>query len=714
MKTLRNLALLGLLAVAIFGGRWLWFHQGSYRAPAIPTIDPAAIALPDVVYASAMDEPAQGDGRVVLDFSHANNVAVTDLTPLAVRLAARGVEVVLYDDGYDELAPLLQSVSAFLILAPTTEYAPEECALLQAFVEDGGRLLLAADPTHTATEEDEDASELEAALFPESAIPAINSIARRFGVVYFDDYLYNLETNAGNYRNVRLTEFDAEHTLTRDLESVVFFAAHSLRSDGRALVSGDAVTRSSVRTGETDLAAVTLSADDNVLALGDITFLTAPYHTQADNDRFLNHIADWLAVDNRQREDFEDFPYVFKQPVDLVQLGAEWLDPRLIVRTGELQAVFEAAGLTLELHAEADPAHDALLLGIFDGLTVTHPLLAEAGITVTLAAPEEEAKEAAKTDTDAEESAESLTTTQTITQGMVEIETLGTLALDGTSLLVMEQEAGRRTLLVLAENADDVAAALERLVKRNFAGCVETDAPDDARRILVCSTGEAPKETPTPKKEDKEDSADGEEAKGAILIIAADVGEGKRTGAPELKAILSADYAVKLWSIKEDGLPTPADLADYDAYLFAFGDYAMTPARVGVFEVIQNIEEGGIMLIGEQPLPGSAEEVPTAPLEDLQVKDADHPLMAGFSEDDILILGALENDIPAMVIPEDDEFATILVRGPDSAEADSPALVAGEDDPDNRYIIAGFAFYRLPTVAQRTLARNIAAWLLNE
>ncbi len=709
MKTLRNLALLGLLVAAIFGGRWLWFHRGSYRAPAIPTIDPAAIALPDVAYASATDEPAQGDGRVVLDFSHANNVAVTDLTPLAVRLAARGVEVVLYDDGYDELAPLLQSVSAFLILAPTTEYAPEECALLQAFVEDGGRLLLAADPTHTATEEDEDASELEAALFPESAIPAINSIARRFGVVYFDDYLYNLETNAGNYRNVRLTEFDAEHALTRDLESVVFFAAHSLRSDGRALVSGDAVTRSSVRTGETDLAAVTLSANDNVLALGDLTFLTAPYHTQADNDRFLNHIADWLAVDNRQREDFEDFPYVFKQPVDLVQLGGEWLDPRLIVRTGELQAVFEAAGLTLELRAEADPGHDALLLGVFDGLTTTHPLLTEAGITVTLAPVDEKAG-----GNESKESEKSLTVTQTITQNTLEIETLGTLHLDGTSLLVMEYQTGRRTLLVLAEDSESVAAALTRLVRRNFTGCVETDAPDKSRRILVCSTGEAPKETPVPKKEDKTGDADAGDKKGAILIISADVGTGERTGAAELEAILSADYAVKLWSIKEDGLPTPADLADYDAYLFAFGDYAMTPARVGVFEVIQNIEEGGIMLIGEQPLPSSAEEVPTAPLEDLQVQDADHPLMAGFSEDEILPLGALENDIAAMVIPEDDEFATVLVRGPDSEEADSPALVAGEDDPDNRYIIAGFAFYRLPTAVQRTLARNIAAWLLNE
>lgn len=720
MKTLRNLLWLLLLGVLILGGRWVLFYRGRYRPPAIPTIDPAAIALPDVAYAPAADPrsgrslTAPDRARVVLDLSHANNLAVTDLTPLGARLAARGAEVILYDAGYDDLGALLHGVSALLILAPTTEYTPEECDLIQTFVEDGGRLLLAADPTRPASTADDD--DLSTAFFPESAIPAINSIANRFGVAYFDDYLYNLADNAGNYRNVRLTEFDPEHDLTRDLETVIFFAAHSLRGDGRALIAGDAATRSSLRTGETDLAAALLSAGDHVLALGDLTFLTAPYHTQGDNDRFLGHIADWLAVDSRQRENFEDFPRIFTRPVDLIQLGGGWLDPRLIVNTGDLQAYFEEAGLTLTLRAAADPAHDVLQLGVFDDLTATHPLLANAGITLTLAPPDEEAEETKKTDDDseAEESPQSLTATQVISQGTLEIQTLGTLGLDGISLMVMEQQEERRTLLILAEDDESVAAALERLLERDFAGCVEPAAPDAAPRILVCSTGEAHEEAPPPKKEEEDD--DDQDAKGALLIISADAGDGERTGAAELAEILSADYTVKLWSIQEDGLPTPADLSDYGAYILAFGDYAMSADNVGVFEVVENIEAGGIMLIGEQPLPGSAEEIDAAPLADLQVQNADHPLAAGFDEDEILPLGALENDIPAMLIPEDDEVETILVRGPESAEAGTPALIAGEDsdDPTARYIIASFAFYRLSEDAQRTLALNAAAWLLNE
>jgi hypothetical protein len=142
----------------------------------------------------------------------------------------------------------------------------------------------------------------------------------------------------------------------------------------------------------------------------------------------------------------------------------------------------------------------------------------------------------------------------------------------------------------------------------------------------------------------------------------------------------------------------------------------MSSETTGIFEVVQNIEQGGIMLIGEQPLPSSAEEVATAEIKDLQVQNAKHAVADGFEKDEVLPLGTLANDLPAMVIPEDDEVTVILTRGPDSKEPGSPALIAGEDsnDPTARYIVAGFAFYRLPADAQRTLARNIAAWLLNE
>ena len=46
--------------------------------------------------------------------------------------------------------------------------------------------------------------------------------------------------------------------------------------------------------------------------------MIAPYHTVEDNDQFLSNIANWLAIDERRRDDLEDFPYLFGRPVDLV------------------------------------------------------------------------------------------------------------------------------------------------------------------------------------------------------------------------------------------------------------------------------------------------------------------------------------------------------------------------------------------------------------
>jgi len=451
------------VAALICLGRWLWFYRGWYRAPEIPTVDESYLIAAPPRHQFVVDRPTAGNGRVVIDMAHANHLAINDLTPLLDRLAARGVQIQALDTISLSLASHLHGATAFLVIAPTKKFTPEEQEAVVEFVADGGRLLLVADPTRPVqetSEEDEDEwPSLYDIFFPTSAVPAINSLANRFGVHYFDDYLYNLENNAGNYRNVQFTNFARGHPLTQDIETLVFFASHSLVGDGIPLVIGDGQTRSSARTGETGLVPAMLSANGRVLALGDLTFLTPPYHTIGDNDRFLSHLADWLAVDSRQRDALDDFPYFFTRPVDMVQVSGDLLAPQLITLTSQLQDVFQQAGYTITMRAEVMPGHDALLLGLFNDTEAIQDYLVSAGVTITGAGEE------------------------------VSVEALGDIGVKGTTLYLLDGAgvpgAERVTLIVLAEDYEALAAAVKQLASLDFASCAQ------AGTVTLCSIGEA-------------------------------------------------------------------------------------------------------------------------------------------------------------------------------------------------------------------------------
>jgi hypothetical protein len=696
-KLLLVVILFFILAGLMLCGRLLWFHRWIYLSPGIAEIEASPVATAS--YRPGEDKPIRGDGHIVIDLSHNNNLQVNDLAPLRDRLKARGVTVETFDGGDESLGACLHEASALVIIAPGKRYTASEREVIVAFVEDGGLLLLAADPTRPVPEGDvnDPFRSPYDALFPTSAVPAINSVANAFGVVYFDDYLYNLEDNVGSYRNVRFAPF-GKSGLTKGVETVVFFVAHSLRSDGTSLIIGDEHTQSPVRSGETDLAAAVLTTDERVLALGDITFMTSPYHTIADNDQFLSNIADWLAIDKRQRDELDDFPYLFKRPVDLVQASGDTLDPQLIVHASDWQASFERLGLTLNLRAEADPSHDTILVATYEDTKAVEDYLDSAGITVTVTIADEDEDRGAEKDKKTEEEKEPT--------DFIEIEKLGTVAIEGTTLFVVDYSDERVVIVVLAEDMEKAIDAIDRLADYDFSGCVQAD------EVTICSTGEAPKK---PEKEEPTKEEEEKPAAASILIIASDdKPEGARTGAPEFEAILKESYDVTVWYTSRDGIPTASDTAGYDAYIIDSGDYAADLTDVEILAALEEAEGVGAMLIGAQPLPFFVE---FAPINDIQVADATHPLAAGFESDEVLALSASESGVPAVVVAEDEselgeDTAVVFRRGPDSPSPGTAIVVAAYDkETDVRMILAFFSFYQLPEDAQRTFALNAAAWL---
>ncbi len=769
--TLRARLVLALILIALpVAAQSIWFYRGRYAPPDIPDVESIQVALATSEYRPVADQPPASVARVVIDLSHANNLEVDDLNPLRDRLAARGVRLETFDAADGSLADPLRGATALVVVAPTTAYTPDEREAIVDFVDDGGRLLLAADPTRPVPPEENEEGVLDFAsvLFPTSAVPAINSLANAFGVVYFDDYLYDLVDNQGNYRNVKFTHFDAEHALTDGLQTIVLFAAHSLRSNGRSLVSGDDNTRSPMRRGENSLTAVALAAEGRALALGDISFLASPYHVVADNDRFLSNIADWLAIDTRVWG-LEEFPFLFRGPVDLVQTAGSQLDPRLIARSDALREAFDKAGFTLDLRAEADPDRNTLFVGAFDHLEAAQAFLTTAGVTVTLTGADggdespdrpDASNQATPTPPPVSTATTPGPTTLTSTptprpgpesqtptptpgpvgtpaatrtpsgtgvpngeskyDGEIEIAGLGTITVKGTTLFVVERSADRVVVVVLAENGEAALEALERLASHDFTGCLGND------RVTVCSTGEGEPGAglgPSTGAESPDAAAKEDETKsgGRVFILSKDDGSnGRRTGAVELEAILGESHDVTVWSTREDGVPTSDDLEGYDAYILDSGDYASDADDFDAFAAMAGLG-GRVMFIGAQPVPIG--EAGTAPIDDLEIVDAAHPLAAGFAKDDVIPLLASESGVPAMVLVEgaiessgeNVEVSIVFARGPDSPDAGSPAVVTSTGDAiTGRIIFAAFAFYQLPDEARRTFALNAVKWLMEE
>ena len=145
--------------------RFFTYYRGSYQAPEIPTVDPASLVQPTLEHRAYQDAPLLSDGRVVIDLSKANNLQVDDLTPLRERLAARGLEVISYDGSDLLLEEVLSSATALVVVAPTLRYPIDEAEIVRAFVDDGGRLLLAADPTRPIPTSEDDLLDLYYSMF---------------------------------------------------------------------------------------------------------------------------------------------------------------------------------------------------------------------------------------------------------------------------------------------------------------------------------------------------------------------------------------------------------------------------------------------------------------------------------------------------------------------------------------------------------------------
>jgi hypothetical protein len=315
--------LAGILVVLL--GRGFFFYSGFYSPPPSEMPSYEHIAVPPAPSVAFIDSVSDNISQTVLiDLAHDNNFDVEELNVLMLRLISRDLAIKLFEvegdlgeellgeeepeeadqdedalneekengeeenleeaeEGEEEedLEEELMVANAFIVVAPQEEFSSEEKETINKFVENGGKLLLIADPTRHSR---------------------INSLSLDFGLIFEPDYLYNMKENEINYRNIFVAEFE-ESEITNSLEKIALYTTGSISSADDGIAFVDQNTFSSLVETRQKLSPIALAEESKVLAISDLTFMTEPYNGAFDNNRLISNIADWLASPIEEEEE---------------------------------------------------------------------------------------------------------------------------------------------------------------------------------------------------------------------------------------------------------------------------------------------------------------------------------------------------------------------------------------------------------------------------
>ncbi len=253
----------------IFLAELLFFYRGMYLPPSSKEPDFMSIYVNSSVPFEITDSFTGGSGTVLIDMSHGNKFNIEDLNLLFSRIIARGYDIEYLRDG-SSLNKNLSGSASFVVISPATPFSTGDIGSVREFTNSGGRLLMLSEPINKSE---------------------INSLAGEFGILFWNDYLYNLKENDGNFRYIYLTQFE-ENNITRGLHKIVFYTSSSVF--GKGIIFTDNNTYSSSRGEKGRYAVAVMAGNSRVLAIGDVTFLSEPYNVM-DNNRLIYNLADFLA-----------------------------------------------------------------------------------------------------------------------------------------------------------------------------------------------------------------------------------------------------------------------------------------------------------------------------------------------------------------------------------------------------------------------------------
>lgn len=454
---------IGLLVLPILA-KGLWYYRGIYQptstiqVPAYEDIQAPIMPVDEseVIEHIGIESQDAILNKILVDVSHDNNFDLPELEPFFQAIHARGVGVEFLETNLDFNAPPLEerlkSSIAYISVAPMRAFSSQEMQALQDFNKRGGRILVITDPTRSGYNLDPYYS-----MGDEGSIGVVaaNQLLNAHDLVVSNDYLYNLVENEGNFRNPVFRNF-SEHEITTGLKDVILYATHSVTTQaGTPLFKGDENTFSSLTDSPNSHSPAAISEDETVLAIGDLTFLTSPYHQVADNPTFINRVVDFL-INSKRIAGLEDFPHVFQRPIIVITHEEFPLSAETVELFTSIQRTFQPLGQNVRTAAKPRSEEDILLHAPYTGEASIDKFLKESGLSLPLDPGENTLK----------------------------VDGFGEIKLSGIGLVVYTQEPDRNSLLLLAEDTQSLIKLAEVVFSNGLEECAFHS------NLAVCKIGE--------------------------------------------------------------------------------------------------------------------------------------------------------------------------------------------------------------------------------
>jgi len=210
-------------------------------------------------------------GTILVDYSHDNAFYRRELNVILGEAVSRGYRI-SFADTSDDFKHGLQKAKALVVISPTYPFSDSEIEGVKNFTEGGGKVLIIAEVTKIY-------------------MSAINTLSQEFGIVFSEGYLYDLDENYGNYRDIIVTSFGSA-PVVKDLKKLVFYTATSIKGNFTSLANTRPTTiySDSERSGTYTV----ITSAKNLLAISDFTFMTEPYCYVEDNYQLIINIIKFL------------------------------------------------------------------------------------------------------------------------------------------------------------------------------------------------------------------------------------------------------------------------------------------------------------------------------------------------------------------------------------------------------------------------------------
>lgn len=256
------------------------------------------LATPPAAEGDVTLEARTREKLVLIDTEHANRFSDADVEPLVTALERRGHEVRYFDKDTAKpggLSVAFEEADAFVVINPRDPFEVSEADAIEAFAQDGGRVLLVGRPT---------ASERGPFGFRATGVEnGYAGLASRFGISFGSGELYNMRANQNNYRSIYASP-RVENPVTANVDRVVFRQATPVRIHrGTILLRAAPGTRLATTRERGQYPVMVRSRSGNVVAVGDGTFLFPENSAVADNEALLGNLAAFLVTGEHVTED---------------------------------------------------------------------------------------------------------------------------------------------------------------------------------------------------------------------------------------------------------------------------------------------------------------------------------------------------------------------------------------------------------------------------